>query len=153
MERYKPIVIVSGLLFAVDLICSLFATSVFKHSDRAQSDAGYTLWAAIAVIMLVAAYWWSTRFPAGRVVPDLLLALACACVLSVLLVPLFHASDPFGSGAGFFFLEIWIFLGLGIGGGLLGWLIAVALGRDYRSKALARFTKTATAKPRRVVRR
>jgi hypothetical protein len=153
MDRYKPIVVVIGLLFVVDIVCSLFAADVFKHSDSAQSNAGLALWIAIAVIMFVAAYWWSIRFPVSRVVAELLLVLAISCVLSVLIVPLFHGSSPFGSGAGFFFLEIWIFMGLGIGGAVLGWLTTIALGRDYRAKALARFTKVATAKPRRVVRR
>jgi len=153
MERYKPVVVLTGLLFVVDLVCSLFARDVFRHSDGAQSVAGLVLWALIALIMCVAAFWFSVRFPLARAVPELLLSLAIACVLSVIVVPLLHASNPFGSGAGFFFFEIWIFLGLGLGGSLLGWLIAIALGKDYRSRALAQFSRTVTAKPRKVVRR
>jgi len=151
--RYKPVAVLTGLLFVVDLVCSLFARDVFKHSDSAQSIAGLVLWVLIAVIMCAAAIWWSVRFPMARAVPDLLLALAVSCVLSVLVVPLLHGSNPFGSGAGFFFFEIWIFLGLGLGGALLGWLLTVAAGKDYRSKALANYTRTVAARPRRVVKR
>jgi len=39
------------------------------------------------------------------------------------------------------------------GGAVLGMLVAIALGRDYRSRALKRYTELKLAKPRRVVRR
>jgi hypothetical protein len=152
-NRYKPIAIVAGVLFLINLIVRLLGHTVFHKSDNDQITSGIVFIVAIAVIMAVAAYWWSVRYPMARTLPELGLILAVACLASVLIGPFAAASYPFREGAGLFFSEVWHFLGFGIGGAVFGLLIAMAFGQDYRAKALKRYSETAMARPRRVVRR
>ncbi len=162
-DRNKQVAIVAGVLFLIAAIGGLLGSGAFK-SASAQWKTGYVVFLLIAVVMLAATYWWALRYPLARVVPDVLLSVAIACVVSILLVPLiesttakgkWHGSlaNPFAGGAGIFFDKIWFFLGCGLAGAAAGWLIAVALGQDYRAKGLKRYAQTVSAKPRRVVRR
>jgi hypothetical protein len=89
----------------------------------------------------------------ARVAPDLAAAVAVACLLTVLVGPFAGGTVPFKEGVGLFFGEIWQYLAGAGGGAILGLLVLIALGRDYRSQALKRYAETRMAKPRRVVRR
>jgi hypothetical protein len=89
----------------------------------------------------------------SRVNPDLSAAVAVACALTVLVGPFFGGKVPFEEGAGLFFAEVWHYLAFAGGGAILGLLVLMALGRDYRAEALKRYTKARQAKPRKVVRR
>jgi hypothetical protein len=160
-ERYKPPVIVAGVLFLVCVIGGLLGTGVlFNHGGW----TGLSVIILIAVIMAVAAFLWSQAHPLARVVPDVLLTTTIACFFTVALVPLISEvaakghwkwgpTNPFASGAGEFFSRIWVFYGCALAGAVLGWMITVALGTDYRSKALKRYTQTVSTRPHRSVRR
>jgi hypothetical protein len=56
-------------------------------------------------------------------------------------------------GAGVFFSQVWLYAAFVGGGALIGFLIATALGQDYKSKSLKRYAEARLAKPRRVIRR
>jgi membrane-associated HD superfamily phosphohydrolase len=152
-NRYKPVALVAGLLVLMSLVVQIINRTAYHKNDNDQENVTLVLLFVTALVMVIASYWWSVRFPLGQVVPELLLILAIGCVAIVVIDPLVTAISPFASGAGDFFEKIWIYLGFTIGGSVLGWLIALALGRDYRGKALARYAKTVTSKPHRVVRR
>jgi hypothetical protein len=152
-NRYKPVAIVAGLLFLVSLVAQIINRTTYDKNVNDQENVTLVFLALTGLIMAIAAYWWAVRFALSRVVPDLLLIMVVGCFATVLVNPLLTGISPFHDGAGDFFERIWIFFGIGLGGAVFGWLIAVALGLDHRAKALKRFAATATAKPRRVVRR
>jgi hypothetical protein len=74
-------------------------------------------------------------------------------LLTVLVGPFISGGQPFAGGAGDFFSQVWLYAGFAIVGTLLGYWLAVMLGRDYRSRSLKAFSETRAAKPRKVVRR
>jgi hypothetical protein len=160
-ERYRETWITSGLLFLVSAVGGLLGGGPLSdHTTK----VGFTVFGLTGLIMVVATYLWSRRYPLARVVPDVLVAVTIACVLGVLLVPIISEitakghwrwapTNPAYGGAGVFFAKIWFFYGVGLVGALIGWMIAVALGQDHRAKALKQFTKTVAAKPHRPVRR
>lgn len=152
-ERYKPIVILAGVLFAIDAVARFLVWLIWPHSDSKQTLVGFIVLGLIAVIMLVTAFRTTVREPSSLALPELGLILCLACVASVVLGPLAGASYPFREGAGEFFHEVWIYLAIGGGGAVLGILAAMAVGQDYRAQSLKRFAETQAAKPRRAVRR
>jgi hypothetical protein len=163
-SRLRLVVIAAGLIFLANIIVRLLGVTVFHKSDNAQINSGLAFLIAIGVIMIVSAYWWSVRYPLSRAVPELGLIMLSACLACVLIGPplgwLFGKisgsqveANPFAGGAGLFFSEIWHFLGVGIFGVILGLLASMAIGQDYRAKALKHFAETVTSKPHRSVRR
>lgn len=163
-DRYKPVAVAAGLIFLANVIVRILGITVYRKSDNGQINSGLVFLAAIAVIMIVAAYWWSVRYPASRALPDLGLVLLSATIACIMIGPLISGGlsrlhgpkvplNPFDGGAGIFFSEIWHLLGIGIAGGVIGLLAAMAIGKDYRAQQLKRYTKTVTAKPHRPVRR
>jgi hypothetical protein len=151
--RWLPVGILAGVLFAINAVVRLIVWQFGPKSDSKQITIGLIGLGLVALLMGLAAYRWSTRYPLSRVVADLAVAVAVACLLTVLVGPFAGGSVPFKEGAGVFFGEIWQYLGFAGGGAVLGLLVAIMLGRDYRSKALKRYAELARAKPRKVVRR
>lgn len=152
-DRYKPIAIVAGVLFLIDAVARFLVRIFWSHHESTQTVIGFIVLGLVAVVMAVAAYRWTVRWPSSRALPELGLVLLVACVASVVIGPLAGASYPFREGAGDFFHQVWIYLAIGGTGGVLGILAAMAVGRDHRAQALKRFARTQAAKPRRVVRR
>ncbi len=125
--RYKPIAIVAGVIFLANIIVRILGLTVYRKSDNGQINSGLVFLAVLAVIMVVAAYWWSVRYPSSRALPELGLVLLSATIACVLIGPVFSgalsrlhhpkvSANPFDGGAGLFFSEIWHLLGIGIGG-------------------------------------
>jgi hypothetical protein len=152
-ERWLPVGVLAGGLFAVNAIARLIVWLAASDSDRNQIRIGLIAMLAVAVVMIGAAYWWARRHPMPRVLADLAIALAVACALSVLVGPFAGGSRPFREGGAFFFAQIWQYLIIAAGGGLFGLLLVMMLGQDWKSQGLKRYAETARAKPRRVVRR
>jgi len=63
-----------------------------------------------------------------------------------------HSVRATYGSSGNFFAQIWLYCGFAIVGTLLGYWIAVVLGRDYRSRSLKAFSELKAARPRRPVR-
>jgi hypothetical protein len=152
-ERWRQIGLVAAGLFAVTVAARLVSRFSANDNKHMQDRISWVAFGVIAAGLSVLAFLWARRYPMLRVTFDLGGAVLIACLLSVLVGPLITGGGPFKNGAGFFFAQIWLYLGVAFGGGLLGLLIVTALGQDYRSQALKRFTQTQLAKPRRPVKR
>lgn len=152
-QRWRPIIVMTAGLFAITVIARLLSRLIANNDDRLQTRIGYVAFGAVAVTACALAVYWGRRHPVGQVILDLGGAVLGACLLSVLIGPFISGDTPFASGAGSFFAQIWAYCGVGFGGGLLGMLGLTALGQDYRSQALKRYTQAQRAKPHRPIRR
>jgi hypothetical protein len=153
-QRWFPIAALAVGLFAINVVTRLVIRLGFKGNDAAESRASIVMFALIGLVLAV---WTFTvaqrRRPMDWLVPDFVLGAAGGMLLTVLVGPFISGGQPFADGAGAFFSQIWLYAGFALVGTLLGYWIAVVLGRDYRSRSLKAFTEVRAAKPRRVVRR
>ena len=152
-DRWLPVGLVAGALFLVNAIARFVVWRVAPKSDSKQITIGLVLFGIVGLVMVAAAFWWGRRYPTPRVFADLAVVIIVSCLLSVLIGPFAGGSLPFQEGVGLFFGEIWRYLGYTAIGVVLGLLILMALGLDYRSRALKRYTEVRAARPRRAVRR
>ena len=152
-DRWQPVGILAGILFAINAVVRLIVWQFGPKSDGKQITLGLVGLGLVALVMVGAGWRWGRRYPVSRVIPDLSAAVVVACLLTVLVGPFFGGTRPFKEGAGLFFAEIWHYLAFAGGGAILGLLVLMALGKDYRAEALKRYTRSRAAKPRRVVRR
>ncbi len=152
-KRYKPIALVAGGLFMVSVIANLVARLAYQHDDNAKSNLGLVGWVIIGVTFIVMGYRWAVRYPTTRAIGEILLTWGLACGGSVLIAPFAGLTYPGASGPGDFFLGVWVYGAVGLGGALLGYVAAIGLSRDYRSQALKRMASTSAARPRRAVKR
>jgi hypothetical protein len=152
-DRWLPVGLVAGALFLVNAIARFIVWRVAPKSDTTQITVGLVVFGVLGVVMIGAAVWWGRRYPMPRVWGDLAVIILGSCLLSVLIGPFAGGSHPFKEGSSLFFAEIWRYVAYAAGGAALGVLVLMALGLDYRSQALKRYTELKAAKPRRVVRR
>jgi Na+/melibiose symporter-like transporter len=139
-------------LFAVNAVTRLAIRLWFSDSDAAQNRATVAMFAAIGLILAV----WTVRAaqdrrPSEWLLPDLVFGAIGGMLLTVLVGPFISGGQPFADGAGAFFSQIWLYLAFAIVGTLLGYWVAVLLGRDYRSRSLTAFAKARETRPRRPV--
>jgi hypothetical protein len=152
-DRWLPIGVLAGVLFAVNVAARLVARLGFNEDGEAQDRVSLGMVVAIGLILAAMAFVWGRRYPAGRWIPDIGAAALVAMLLTVFVGPFVSGDSPFEGGAGDFFAQIWLYAAFAIGGSLVGFLILVALGLDYRSQGLKRYAEAKLAKPRRPVRR
>lgn len=151
--RWPRIGVVTGVLFAINVIGRLAVWKFARHNDGRQTLIGLITVAAVAVALGIAGYLSARRRPMGEAVGELALAALFGCALTVAVGPFAGGSAPFVEGGTFFVSEVWHYLLVGAVGIALGVLVAMALGQDHRSQALKRYARTQAARPRRVVRR
>src|SRR5258705_8242959 len=106
------------------------------------------MFAAVAVVLGVVVFRWISRELAGTALPRALVALAIGCAAAVLIGPFAGGDYPGSDGAGAFFNRVWIFMGAGMLGGLLGLTYAISIGKDYRTQALRRYEAAKNNKAR-----
>ncbi|MFC0528022.1 hypothetical protein [Phytohabitans kaempferiae] len=152
-DRWLPVGVLAGVLFAVNVAARLVARLGFNEDGEAQDRISLGMFVALGLILAVTAFLWGRRSPAGRWIADIGAAAIVAMLLTILVGPFVSGDTPFESGAGDFFAQIWLYGAFAIGGSLVGFLILVTLGLDYRSQGLKRYAEAKMAKPRRVVRR
>ncbi|OLB64692.1 MAG: hypothetical protein AUI10_10025 [Actinobacteria bacterium 13_2_20CM_2_72_6] len=152
-DRWLPVGVLAGVLFAINAVTRFIVWQVAPKNDTKQIGLGLIGLGLVALLMAAAGYRWGRRYPMARVGPDLSVAVAVACALTVLVGPFAGGTVPFKEGAGLFFAEIWHYLAFAGGGAILGLLVLMALGRDYRAQALKRYAQSRMSKPRKVVRR
>jgi hypothetical protein len=153
-QRWFPPVALAVGLFAVNLAARLIIRLGFDGNDAAESRATIIMFAAIGLVLAVWTFVACQRKrPSEWLLPDLAFGAGGALLLTVLVGPFASGGQPFADGAGHFFAQVWLYAGFAIVGTLLGYWIAVMLGRDYRSRALTAFAKASSVKPRKVVRR
>jgi peptidoglycan/LPS O-acetylase OafA/YrhL len=152
-QRWFPIAALAAGLFVINLVTRLVIRFGFDSEDAAQSRATIIMFALIGLVLAVWTFFAAQRQRPSGWLPEAAVAAAVAMLLTVLVGPYVSGGQPFDDGAGTFFAQIWLYAGFAIVGTLLGYWVAVMLGRDYRSRSLKAFTQARLAKPRRVVRR
>lgn len=152
-ERWLSIGVLAGVLFGVNVAARLVARFGFDGETDAEDRISLIMFAVIGLILATMAFVWGRRQPVGRWIPNLGAAVLAAMLLTIFVGPFLSGDGPFAGGAGKFFSQVWLYCGFAGGGALLGYLVLVTLGWDYRSQSLKRFAETKLAKPRRPVRR
>jgi hypothetical protein len=152
-QRWVPIALVAVGLFAINVIARLIIRLGFNGDDTAENRVSLVMFAVVGLTLAVVTFLRAQHKRPSQWLPEIAAAAIGGMLLSVLVGPFISGDTPFEAGAGNFFSQIWLYGGFAIVGTLLGYWIATALGRDYRSRSLAAYTQTRAAKPRRVVRR
>lgn len=152
-QRWFRITVLAVALFAINAVARLVIRFGFDDSDTAQNRATIVMFALIALVLGVLTFLRCQRVRPSDWLPDVGFGALGGMLLTVLVGPFLSGTGPFANGAGDFFAQIWLYAGCAIVGTLLGYWVAVMLGRDYRSRSLKAYTESRKAKPRRVVRR
>jgi len=141
-------------LFAINVVARLVIRFFAKDDDSAQNTATVIMFGLIGLTLAVWTFLACQRKrPSEWLLPDLVFGAVGGLLLTVLVGPFVSGGEPFSSGAGDFFFQVWLYGGFAIGGTLVGYWVAMVFGRDYRSRSLKAYTETRAAKPRKVVRR
>lgn len=152
-QRWVPIAILAVALFAINVIARLIIRLGFNGDDTAESRVSIVMFAVIGLALAVVTFIRAQQKRPGEWLPELAAAAIGGMLLTVLVGPFVSGDGPFAGGAGNFFAQIWLYSGFAIVGTLLGYWVATALGRDYRSRTLSAYAQARATKPRRVVRR
>ncbi len=151
LRRWRPAAMVAGVLFGINIIGRVLAWQVAGSNAGRQTLIGLIAMLVIAAVLVYAGYRWACRVPMPRVFGELSVAVLAGLVFSFLLGPFAGGSAPFAEGGALVYSEAWHYLvlsGAGIG---LGVLIAMTLGRDWKSRAYQRYAQAKQSRPRRVV--
>ena len=152
-QRWVPIAILAAGLFAINVIARLIIRIGFNGNDTAESRVSIAMFAVVGLALAVATFLRAQQKRPAQWLPEIAAAAIAGMLLTILVGPFISGDSPFAAGAGNFFAQVWLYGGFAIVGTLLGYWVATALGRDYRSRSLTAYTQTRAAKPRRVVRR
>lgn len=152
-ERWLRIGILAAVLFAANAAGRLVVR--FGSIDDVDTQQRVTLltYGVIALVMAGLAGWWVRLRPMGVVVADLAGGAVGAGVLILLVGPFLSGTTPAQVGAGDSFEAAWQYAGFAVAGALVGLLLLVTVGRDYKSQSLKRFAESKLTKPHRPVRR
>ena len=152
-QRWVMIAALAVGLFAINVIARLVIRLGFNGDDTAENRVSIVMFAAVGVAIAVVTFLRAQRMRPSGWLPEVAAAAIGGMLLTILVGPFISGDGPFAGGAGNFFSQVWLYGGFAIVGTLLGYWIATALGRDYRSRSLSAYTRATSAKPRRVVRR
>jgi hypothetical protein len=152
-QRWVPIAILAVGLFAINVIARLVIRLGFSGDDTAENRVSLIMFAVIGLALAVITFIRSQQKSPSEWLVELGAAAIGGMLLTVLVGPFVSGDGPFAGGAGNFFAQVWLYGGFAIVGTLLGYWVATALGRDYRSRTLSAFAQARATKPRRVVRR
>ena len=152
-QRWAPIVALAVGLFLVNVIARLITRFAYDGDKAAESRVSLMMFAVIGLVLAAATFVRSQQVRPSRWLPEIGAAAIGGMLLTVLVGPFVSGDLPFSGGAGNFFSQIWLYGGFAIVGSLLGYWIATALGRDYRSRTLSAYARARAGRPRRVVRR
>lgn len=152
-QRWFPALVLAVGLFAINAVTRLVIRLAFNDNTTAQDRASIIMFALIGVALAVVTFLRAQAVRPSVWLWDIVYGGVGGMLLTILVGPFISGDQPFSGGAGNFFSQIWLYGGFGIVGTLLGYWLAMALGRDYRSKSLTAYVKTKAAKPHRAVRR
>ncbi len=141
MSRWLRIGSLAVGLLVVNVIARGVVRFGFDNDGEAQDRISLIMFGVVAAVIAVFAFRWGRERPLGTWLGDMAAAALIGCALTVLVAPLLFGGNPFAGGAGDFFAQIWLYAGFSIGGTLLGYLLLVVMGKDYRSKELARLAR------------
>jgi hypothetical protein len=152
-QRWFPSAVLAVGLFAINVVTRLVVRLGFNGNDAAENRASIVMFFLIGVTLAVVTFIRAESVRVIRWVPEVGSGALAGMLLTVLVGPFISGDTPFSGGAGNFFAQVWLYAGFAIVGVLLGYWLATALGRDYRSRSLKAYAQARAAKPRRVVRR
>jgi len=152
-RRWFPATAFAVGLFAINAVTRLVTRLWFNGNNTAEDHASIVMFAVIGLAVAVATFVRAQRVPPSVWLWDMVLGGVAGMLLTILVGPFISGDQPFSGGAGDFFSQIWLYGGFAVVGVLLGYWIATAIGRDYRSRTLTAFVKVRQSKPRRPVRR
>jgi hypothetical protein len=151
-QRWFPAAALAVGLFAINVVTRLVIRLGFSGNQAAEDRASVIMFGVIGVALAVVAFLRSQRVPPSTWLWEIGFGAAGGMLLTILVGPFISGNQPFAGGAGNFFAQVWLYCGFAIVGVLLGYWVATALGRDYRSRSLAAYVRGRASKPRRVVR-
>lgn len=152
-QRWFPIAALALGLFAINVVARLVVRFAFEGDDTAENRTSIVMFALIGLTLAAVAFVRAQRVPPSSWLPDIAAAALGGMLLTILAGPFISGDTPFEAGAGNFFSQVWLYGGFAIVGTLLGYWVATALGRDYRSRSLSAYAQSRNTRPRRVVRR
>jgi hypothetical protein len=152
-DRWLRIGILAGALLAIALIGRLVVRIWFDGEIDAEERITLITLAAIGLTMAVLAVWWGRLRPIGVVIADLAGAAVAAGLVNLFAGPFVNGSTPAQIGAGDLFNAAWQYAAAAAGGTLIGLLLLIMVGKDYKSQSLKRFAESKLTKPSRPVRR
>ena len=152
-ERWIRIGILAGVVFAIAVAGRLVIRIGSIDDVDTQSNLTWATFGAAGLVLAVLAIRWGRIRPMGEVVADLAGGAVAAGVLILLVGPFVSGTSPAAIGVGDSFTVAWQYAGFAAGGGLVGLLLLIMVGRDYKSQSLKRFAEAKLTKPHRPVRR
>jgi hypothetical protein len=152
-QRWFPAAALAVGLFAINVVSRLVIRLGFSGNQTAEDRASVIMFGLIGLALAVVTFMRSQRVPPGTWLWEIGFGAVAGMLLTIGVGPFVSGNQPFAGGAGNFFSQVWLYSGFAIVGTLLGYWVATALGRDYRSRSLAAYVRGRAAKPRRVVRR
>jgi hypothetical protein len=151
-QRWFPAAALAVGLFAINVVSRLVIRLGFSGNQAAEDRASVIMFGLIGLALAVVTFLRSQRVPPGTWLWEIGFGAVAGMLLTIGVGPFVSGNQPFAGGAGNFFSQVWLYSGFAIVGTLLGYWVATALGRDYRSRSLAAYVRGRAAKPRRVVR-
>jgi hypothetical protein len=151
-QRWFPAAALAVGLFAINVVSRLVIRLGFSGNQTAEDRASVIMFGLIGLALAVVTFLRSQRVPPGTWLWEIGFGAVAGMLLTIGVGPFVSGNQPFAGGAGNFFSQVWLYSGFAIVGTLLGYWVATALGRDYRSRSLAAYVRGRAAKPRRVVR-
>lgn len=152
-QRWRRIGLLAGVVFVINVAGRLVVRIGSIEGADAQDRIALSAFLAIGLAMATFAIVWARRRPLGEVISELSGAGVIGGLLSLLVGPFVGGATPFEAGLNTFLAQAGLYLAYAGGGALVGMLLLIMLGLDYRSRSLARFAEEKLAKPHRPVRR
>jgi Na+/melibiose symporter-like transporter len=150
-QRWFPIAALAIGLFAINVVARLVIRFGFQDDNAAEDRATIVMFAIIGLTLAIWTFVIVQRQRPSQWLPIMGFGAVGGMLLTVLVGPFISGGQPFANGAGDFFSQIWLYAGFAIVGTVLGYWVAMLLGRDYRSRSLKAFSEQRKAKPHRVV--
>ena len=152
-DRKLLLGVLPGVLFGVNVVARLINRFALDGEQAAVDRLSFAMFGVLALILAVVSFVIGQRRPLGQWSPYVGAAILIAMAATVLIGPFVSGGGPFADGVDAFFVQIAFYLGFTGLGAVLGYLVLITLGKDYRSESLRRLAETKLNKPRRVVRR
>ena len=152
-QRWVPIALLAVGLFAINVVARLIIRLGFDGAETAENRVSLGMFAVVGLTLAVITFIRAQQRRPSQWWPELAASAVLGMLLTIFVGPFVSGDEPFTGGAGDFFSQVWLYGGFAIVGTLLGYWVATALGRDYRSRSLSAYAQARATKPRRVVRR
>ncbi len=138
-RRWLQIGLLALAIFLVNAVAHFVSWKAHINSDEGQTRLSTIGIVVIGLIVMAMSARYSIRYPFPRVVGDIGAAVLIGTLLLVLFGPYFGGTTPFADGVEFFIYEILLFVGVGALAIILGFVGAVAFGKDWKSRGLRRY--------------